>query len=153
MLEYIFGAKTIAALDLWSIEHVMSGLSIGHEVKRGTRSHLKHHFPAAHEHVHISAALKLELMGVLCLAYMWETFEHYCETGLFGPQVEYWFQGVEAWSNRLIADPLLLVVGYFIASRYPVLVVPARIFSVTWLLVHVFIFPHSMYLQEMLFGV
>jgi hypothetical protein len=61
MLEHIFGAKTVAALDLWSIEHVISGLSIGHEVKRSARKHLKAHFPTAHEHIHISAALKLEL--------------------------------------------------------------------------------------------
>lgn len=151
MWEYIVGAKTVAALDLWSIEHVMSGLSMGHEVKRGIRNHLKHHFPTASTATHIRAAHKLELIGVLCIAYMWETFEHYCETGLFGSKVEYWFQGVEAWSNRMIADPLLLVVGYYIVVRYPQLVVPARIFSIAWLLVHIFVFPHSMYLQDMLF--
>jgi hypothetical protein len=44
----------------------------------------------------------------------------------------------------------MLVIGYIIAKRYPSLVMPARILSVVWLFVHVFVFPHSMYLHELL---
>ena len=32
---------------------------------------------------------------VLLIAYIWETAEHYLETGLAGESVQYWFQG---WS-------------------------------------------------------
>ena len=88
--------------------------------------------------------------GVLFLAYAWETFEHYLEVGLAGTAVEYWFQGVEFWPNRLIFDPLMLIIGYLIAKRYPKLVWPARVLSLAWLLIHIFIFPHSMYLHELL---
>ena len=65
-----------------------------------------------------------------------------------GDVVAYWFQGVEFWPNRILSDPLITVVGYYIARANPALVTPARIVSLIWLLVHVFIFPHSMYLHE-----
>jgi hypothetical protein len=89
-------------------------------------------------------------IGVLFVAYIWETLEHYLETGLAGERVVYWFQGVEFWPNRLISDPLMLILGYMLAKRFPVIIWPARALSLIWLLVHVFIFPHSMYLQEFL---
>ena len=60
----------------------------------------------------------------------------------------YWFQGVEFWANRLISDPLLTVIGYYISKKYSFFVTPARIISLLWLLVHIFLFPHSMYLHE-----
>jgi len=84
------------------------------------------------------------------LAYFWETIEHYLETGLAGPAVEHWLQGVEMWGNRIITDPLMLVIGYLIAKKWNRLVLPARILSVVWLFVHIFIFPHSMYLHDLL---
>ena len=89
------------------------------------------------------------MMGVLFLAYGWETIEHYLEVGTAGVWLENWFQGVEFWPNRIIADPLMLVLGYMIAKKYPQLVIPARVFSIAWLLTHLFIFPHSMYLHEL----
>ena len=85
---------------------------------------------------------------VLLIAYIWETAEHYLETGLAGETVEYWFQGVEFWANRFISDPLITVFGYFISKYYPITVNPARIISLLWLLIHIFIFPHSMYLHD-----
>ena len=81
---------------------------------------------------------------------MWESIEHYLEAGLAGYTVEYWFQGVEFWPNRLLADPLMLIIGYMIAKRYPGFVNPARVLSLLWLFVHLFVFPHSMYLHEIL---
>jgi len=89
-----------------------------------------------------------DLMGVLFLAYVWETVEHYLELGLAGAKVEYWFQGSEFWANRIISDPLMLVLGYLIAKRYPKLVNPARVLSLLWIIVHIFFFPHSMWLHH-----
>ena len=91
----------------------------------------------------------MDFLGVLFLAYLWETLEHYLEEGLAGAAVEYWFQGVEFWPNRFVSDPLMLVLGYWIAVRRPHLVVWARVASVAWLVVHIFVFPHSMYLHEL----
>ena len=89
-----------------------------------------------------------DMMGVLFLAYAWETIEHYLEMGLAGGAVEFWLQGVEFWPNRILSDPLMLIFGYMIAKRFPVAVWPARIFSIIWLLVHIFVFPHSMYFHN-----
>ncbi|EKD43517.1 MAG: hypothetical protein ACD_72C00244G0007 [uncultured bacterium] len=145
--DIIFGLKTHAILDVWSIEHVLSGLSVGSAVK------LKNHkvFQKVLNVVdHKHHSWWFDLTGVLFVAYLWETLEHYLETGLAGERVAYWFQGVEFWPNRLIADPLMLVLGYMIAKRFPSWVWPARALSLVWLLVHIFVFPQSMYLQEFL---
>lgn len=40
----------------------------------------------------------------------------------------------------------ILVLGYVMAKKYPQLVWPARTASITWIIVHIFVFPHSMYL-------
>jgi len=138
----IWGLKTLALFDWWSLEHLLSGISLGtavfifHQKKNISCKKLKQHF---------------DIYAVLLLAYMWEVIEHYLETGLLGGGVENWLHGVEFFGNRFITDPLLVLVGYFLAVRYPFLVIPARIFSIIWLIVHIFIFPHSMYLHEILF--
>ena len=146
-LHIIVGAKTQAFFDVWSIEHVFSGISVGHAVRKSNSSVFKN---KAGLEAHQVRTKYFDVVAVLFLAYLWETIEHYLETGLLGARVEYWFQGVEFWGNRIIADPLLIVVGYLIAKKYPQLVIPARCLSVAWLFMHVFIFPHSMYLSVLL---
>ncbi len=146
MLEILWGLKTTSAFDVWSIEHVLSGISVGTVYKKRTAKNIER--IGKHLHANHPAVIRLELIGVLFIAYLWEAFEHYFEQGLLGARVAYWFQGTEFWMNRLITDPLMLVVGYYFAKRYPVLVMPARFFSIFWTLIHVFVFPHSMYLQQ-----
>lgn len=145
MLEFIWGLKTVAIFDVWTIEHALTGVSVGSAVRKKNHSIFKKLFGLEKPEKH---PIHFDLTGVLCLAFAWETLEHYIETGLFGSAVEYWFQGIEFWPNRLLADPILLVIGYYISKRYPRLIVPARFLSVIWLAVHIFAFPHSMYLHE-----
>lgn len=99
MLEYVWGLKTHAMLDVWSMEHVLSGLSIGHIIKcLNGRIFLSapgiQRFPAIIRY--------FDLIGVLFLVYLWESIEHFLETGAVGGNVEFWFQGVEYWP--LLAD-------------------------------------------------
>jgi len=148
MLEILFGLKTGAIFDIWSIEHLFSGVSIGSAVKKKNHQVIQK-ILNVDDHNHHS--WWFAITGVLFLAYLWETFEHYLETGLIGSAVEYWFQGVEFWPNRLIADPLILLFGYLVAKKWSFLVWPAMFLSLVWLFVHIFILPHSMYLQEVLF--
>ncbi len=145
MLEIIWGLKTHAIFDVWTIEHLLSGLSVGHAVKKNNHKVFKKKFGLEKHHI---TSRHFDLVGVLFLAYIWETIEHYLETGVAGEVVANWFQGVEFWPNRIISDPLMLVFGYLIAKKYPKLVIPARILSVIWLIVHIFIFPHSMWLHH-----
>jgi hypothetical protein len=148
MLEIIFGLKTHAIFDIWSIEHLLSGISVGHAVEKKSHKVFQKTLKVS-EHRHHS--WWFDITGVLFFAYLWETLEHYLETGLAGAGVTFWFQGVEFWPNRLIADPFILVLGYMVAKKFPFLVWPARLLSVLWLVMHVFVFPHSMYLQDILF--
>jgi hypothetical protein len=146
MFDILWGLKTVALFDVWSIEHLLTGLSVGSAVKKRNQNIIAKLFQKKDHGIH---SLHFDVVGVLFIAYLWETLEHYLEIGLAGPRVEYWFQGVEFFGNRFITDPLIIVVGYYVAKKYPHLVVPARFLSVLWLVVHVFVFPHSMYLQEL----
>lgn len=145
----LWGLKTIALFDVWTFEHILSGVSVGNLVKKKHKKSLLPHILQAKQPAILQYA---DILLVLLIAFAWEALEHYLEMGIAGQQVAYWFQGVEHWSNRLISDPLMLVLGYMIAKKYPKIVLPARILSVIWLIVHVFIFPHSMYLHEV-FGI
>ena len=139
----IWGLKTVAFFDIWTIEHLLSGISIGSFSMYLNRKKIKNEFK-----IDTHRGYYFDMILVLLIAYIWETAEHYLETGLAGESVEYWFQGVEFWANRFISDPLITVFGYFISKYYPITVTPARIISLLWLLIHIFIFPHSMYLHD-----
>ena len=141
----IWGFKTVAIFDVWSFEHLLSGISIGALV---VRSNIKVFANKLHLDQRDIKTHYFDLIFVLLAAYAWETVEHYLESGIAGNVVTYWFQGVEFWANRILADPLMTVAGYYIAIGNPKLVIPARIFSIIWLIVHLFIFPNSMYLHE-----
>lgn len=131
------GCKTVAWLDVWSFEHFIVGISLG-----ALTAWLRCRFFSE-----TSNTRTMDLLLMLLFAYLWETVEHYLETGLLGDAVQFWFQGVEFWGNRLITDPLCVLAGWYVYMKKPALHIPARIFSMVWLGVHVFVFPHSMYLH------
>jgi hypothetical protein len=145
MLELLWGHKSVAIFDIWFIEHVMFGISIGSAVRRKNHTILQKLLGRNHSY----HSWYFAIVGVLFWAYLWEDIEHYLEMGLAGEWLEYWLNGVEFWANRLFADPLMLVMGYLIAKRFPILVWPARMFSFLWVLIHLFVFPHSMYLHTL----
>lgn len=132
----LWGLKTVALFDVWSIEHFFMGITVGVIV-----SYLLRKTPHS----------TLKFFGaVLVLAYLWELVEYQLEVGHSGIKaVTYWFQGVEYWPNRLGSDPALVLLGAFVSLRYKTVHLPARIISFTWLGVHIFIFPHCMYLQTL----
>jgi len=145
MFELLWGLKTVAAFDVWTFEHILSGIAVGKIYKKRTKKNIER--IGAKVKPNHGTIIRFELIGVLFLAYFWEAVESYMERGLLGARVEYWLQGSEFWMNRLITDPLMLVVGYYIAKRWPQAVIPARILSIVWVGLHVLVFPHSMYLQ------
>lgn len=75
--------------------------------------------------------------------------EFYFELGTLGSEtVRYWFQGVEHPLNRIFADQILLLSGYILARKHMKLSVVAKVVAACWLALNVFLFPHSMYIQE-----
>lgn len=136
----LFGEKTDAWFDVWSLEHCIAGISA---------SALILWFMRRKGYDQKDSMVFYGLL--LTLTFAWEMVEHYLESGVTGNEwITYWFQGVEFWGNRLITDPLLVVLGSMLALKYRILLLPARIFSCIWLIVHLFIFPHSMYLHRFL---
>lgn len=138
----IWGLKTEASFDVWSVEHLIMGVSVG------CLSMWIVEKLCGEETISQSLRLKISFIITLMIAYMWETLEHYLEVGLAGPQVEHWLQGVEHWSNRLIFDNLMVISGWWIYQQKNRLIWFARVFSFVWLFVHIVIFPHSMYLHN-----
>lgn len=139
----IWGLKTEAAFDVWSIEHLVMGVSVG-----WFSMYLASQI-IGDEKISDKLKLRISFIITLLVAYMWETLEHYLEIGLAGHAVEYWLQGVEHWSNRLIFDNLMVMSGWWIYQQQNKMVWFARVFSVIWLFVHIVIFPHSMYLHQL----
>ena len=144
MPVWLWGHKTLALFDVWSIEHVLAGLSIGAMVIKA-----RGYVLVGADPMQRLVNVRVDLLGILFLSYLWEAVEHYLETGLAGGVVMHWLAGVELWGNRLITDPLMVVLGYAIVERNPRLVWPARVLSAAWVIVHVFFFPDSMYLHEL----
>ena len=145
MFDFVWGLKTSSLMDVWTIDHVLTGMSVGcFSLFFNKKIQAKYSVVVGDR----SFCTIIDIVMVLFLAFLWETLEHYLEMGLMGPHVEYWFQGVEYWANRFIFDPLMLVFGYMYIRKYPSQINVFRVLSVMWLVVHIFIFPHSMYLHE-----
>jgi uncharacterized membrane protein YjdF len=146
----LWGYKTEAMFDLWSIEHFINGIALAGVAVWITRILLRKKECSPETQKIVS------FIVLLTLALMWECVEHYLEsgvlTGAIGDRVTHWFQGVEHWSNRLIGDTLTVMLGWCVYNWKKNLAIPAKIFSVIWMIVHIFVFPDSMYLHRLLFG-
>jgi hypothetical protein len=139
----LWGFKTEAAFDVWSVEHLMMGVNLAYLAKRAVGKLL------GDDETRERVRTALTFLLVLGIALLWENAEHYIEAGLLGERITYWFQGVEHWSNRLITDNLMVLLGCYIFGRQNKAVWFARVFSAIWVFFHVFIFPHSMYLHTL----
>jgi hypothetical protein len=144
----LWGFKTEAAFDVWSLEHLLSGIATA----AFADLFIKKFFHP--DNLRPGQRLALVFILTLLAAVFWECCEHYIEAGVLpgsiGAAVTYWFQGVEHWTNRIIADNLMVLLGAFIYVRQNRLALFGKIFSFLWLGVHIFIFPHSMYLHTLM---
>jgi hypothetical protein len=143
----IWGFKTEAAFDVWSLEHLANGIAMAAVARLVTAKLFKS------SGITPQQRKAVELVLVLLIALFWENVEHYVETGLLpgalGDRITFWFQGIEHWTNRLIADNLMVLLGWFIYTKQNRLFWIARIFSALWMIFHIFVFPHSMYLHTL----
>lgn len=146
----LFGDKEIAFFDVWSLEHFVMGISISH-----ISSLLGYKIFKANSDPYDVQIVKEDprnwLIYALLASCFWEIIEFYFESGLIGnDKITFWFQGVEFWGNRIITDQLLVLLGAYIGLKNKKLVIYARVFSILWLILHIFVFPHSMYLHELI---
>lgn len=147
MFELFWGSKTTAIMDFWTIGHLLSGLSIGYLLKKMFRNIFKNKSELLKENIIIK---HFDIVVIFFLAYLWEGIEYCLEIGVVGERVQHWFQGVEFWPNRFIFDPLIFILGYIIAKKCPKLINLARFCLLVWFIMHVFVFPDSMYLYRLL---
>ena len=138
----LFGDKTVALLDLWSVEHFFTGCNTAVFC-----SFLSKKFIDCQD----KNSFNFQLMLLLILELFWEIIEHYLEAGISYQAVTHWFQGVEYFGNRVIADPIVTILGLFFIRKYPQARSFSVIFSLAWLYVNIFVMPDSMALNRMLF--
>lgn len=110
-----FGDKTISLFDIWLLQHFLSGVLLGWALL---------HLPR-----------RTVIFVALVVAYAWETLEYAAEVGLFGSALMQWFGGVEFILNRIIVDPLALVLGVLLARtlRGPWVVIISGVLATLWL--------------------
>ena len=144
----LFGNKTDSFLDLWSLQHLLAGILIGAIFTTSTDFRPSWSW----------------LTAVFAIILLWEVEELGFESGnallehylpFLISDVEGWFDGVEHWSNRLIADPMLVYLGAF-GGRILVIKRKIRTLLVIGLLVGIFaianlLAPGAMSIQEYLF--
>lgn len=148
----IWGNKTESLFDIWSVEHFVSGVTIGSIVYCIMLAYV--FTDLSQEKMQLNRKFKYHYFTIiLLLAYIWEVLEFYMEAGYTNNlAITYWFQGVEYWLNRAVTDPLMVALGAWCALKMnsKMAAWSARSFSGMWLALHVFVFPHCMYLQNII---
>lgn len=126
----LWGVKTEAILDVWFIQHVLSGIILCY----GT--------------IACRAWLKYPLFVAVTIAYTWEAIEYGLEVKSH-EAVMLWFAGLEHWLNKFLADPLAAAIGFALVKRFPWLIYPALILGFLFLTVHLWL-GDSMAIQKLL---
>lgn len=160
----LFGDKRDSLFDVWSIEHFVSGLTIGsillcimakHFLTPAVKEAMANPYQKSNPFFTDRQFLFNYFMIIALIAYLWEVLEFYMEAGYTNnDKITYWFQGVEYWLNRVVTDPAMVVLGSWCALKLRSSIArwSGRSFSATWVGVHVFVFPHCMYLQEIAYN-
>ncbi|MDD4151048.1 MAG: hypothetical protein PHR68_00310 [Candidatus Gracilibacteria bacterium] len=146
MINFVsINTELLKMYDIWSIQHFFFGVFIGAFVSFYNKKHINKLLKAIdHPEIIIENITRknifyFDLVTILLIAYMWETFEHYIDVGYWGPYIQSFVQH-ETFSNRFIGDPSVLVLGYFLSVRFKYLKYAALIFTGIFLFVHIFIF-------------
>lgn len=112
----LIGHKSSSVFDLWTIQHILSGIGMS-----GIVISIKGNSEEG------------SLLSCCVIILLWEIIETYIEVGLIFPYLQVWFDGVEHITNRILGDSLALVIGFIIAKRFPSACWYARILSTVFL--------------------
>ena len=134
-LPFIFGERSNAVFDLWSLQHFCSGIFIGILLSKSPRTR--------------SMSVRTLLLITLLLALCWESIELAMEIGYFGSDIAVWKGGIEHWGNRFLGDPLMVALGSLISRRFSHAWKIALVPMALWLFFN-FTAPHSMFIQRFL---
>ncbi len=133
-----FGYKTDTLFDMWSFQHILNGVL----------------FARLHQYIR-EDLIELRwnkydcIWTTLFLCYAWEGHEAWAEIGMRGQMIASWLGGIEHWTNRVIADPLLSVCGVLVYFAFPKSVKPAFALSLVWITLNL-MFANCMTLQNLI---
>ena len=116
----IWGYKDEAIFDIWTVEHVVSGMGVAYFAIL-QRKWFQH---------------PIALLILICA--FWELTEHYLETQSFEILMD-WFAGTEHWMNRILSDQLAVLLGFTLIKAFPNLISYARFFSICFVGFHVWL--------------
>lgn len=125
-MPILFGDKTVATFDLWSGQHLLTGMILGAVLRNRSRQ---------------------PFLVVIIIAYGWEVVEWSMESGWWGSAVAHWKHGHEHWSNRLFSDPLMAMVGAKLSLRFRVLIWVAIPVTIIWCVANI-LAPDCMAIQR-----
>jgi len=138
-------------LDRWSLFHVLIGIVVWYGVQhtnykkiKQLQNQMKKDFRKSmspyleklpkkvRKHINLNVMTeplryRFDIHSVLMVAFFWEILEMYFERWEIFPYFQVLIPGVEHRVNRLILDPIMLVVGYRIARAFPKLFWPAMV--------------------------
>ncbi|MDP2586352.1 MAG: hypothetical protein Q8P32_01070 [Candidatus Komeilibacteria bacterium] len=101
-MPIIWGDQTEAIFDLWSFQHILSGILISLIASALLPSRISR---------------GKFLLVILLVALSWEAVELALEIGFFGQTALQWKHGYEHWGNRMIGDPAMVMLGSVIAPK------------------------------------
>ena len=138
-------------LDRWTLVHLLTGVIVWYLVQHYNHQNMnkitnhRHEMMAKEveekvanlpqkrqENIDLSVfkkplTLRFDLSTVLLCAYFWEALEHYFELWYIWPGFSSLIEWQEHWFNRLILDPLMLIVWYIAIRFFPKLFWPSTI--------------------------
>ncbi|MBR9701441.1 hypothetical protein GOV13_00800 [Candidatus Pacearchaeota archaeon] len=134
----VWGMKDVALFDPWTFIHILGGIVLGTILFSILKNHEK------------TDRIKISILVILIMAYSWEATEMLIEIGFLGETLKHWFWGVEYLPNRIIIDPLATMGGFFLFLKKPNLGKISLFLYLIWWIVHIFIFPNAVYLQQII---
>lgn len=133
-IPLIWGDRTEAIFDLWSFQHILSGILISLIASATLPSRISR---------------RKFLLVILLVALSWEAIELSIEIGFFGQTASQWKRGFEHWGNRFIGDPAMVMLGSIIAPKLKSVWKWVLVSAAVWLIANIAA-PNSMVIQHWL---
>ena len=130
--------KTTSWVDVWSIQHGLSGFLLMAVL---TKMDNNHH-----------ASIKTWLIFLIFL-YLWEMIELQLELGNIHPAITYWMQGLEHPFNRWVFDTIIAMIGaklFLIGQIKERTIWNLRKVSIGFVGLHILVFSHCMAISDYL---
>jgi len=117
----LFGHKSMAIFDVWTISHVVTGAVLSYVAIAMRSINLQH-----------------PIMLLLVVSLSWEIVEHYIEAAELAA-LSNWFAGEEILLNRLVADQVAVVSGFYLIKKYPKALLSCMAIGLGILILHIWL--------------